>query len=85
MFEINPRNTFLFSDPHFDHANIIRYCKRPFKNVELMNKTILNNYNKVVKDNSLVFFLGDMAFLVIWHLGETQDLLITGLTSSRGT
>ena len=62
MSEINPKNTFLFSDPHFDHANIIRYCHRPFKSVEEMNKKILRNYNKVVKDDSLVFFLGDIAF-----------------------
>jgi calcineurin-like phosphoesterase family protein len=60
MTEINPKNTFLFSDPHFDHKNIIRYAHRPFKNVEQMNKTILKNYNKIVKDNSSVFFLGDM-------------------------
>jgi len=62
VIEINPKNTFLFSDPHFDHANIIRYAHRPFKNVEEMNNTILRNYNKIVKDNSLVYFLGDMAF-----------------------
>jgi len=60
--EINPKNTFLFSDPHFDHANIIKYCHRPFKNVDEMNNTILKNYNKTVKENSLVYFLGDMAF-----------------------
>jgi len=60
--EINPKNTFLFSDPHFDHKNIIRYAHRPFKNVEQMNETILKNYNKKVKKDSLVYFLGDMAF-----------------------
>ncbi len=60
MTEINPKNTFLFSDPHFDHKNIIRFAHRPFKNVEQMNKTILKNYNKKVKKDSLVYFLGDM-------------------------
>jgi calcineurin-like phosphoesterase family protein len=60
--EINPKNTYLFSDPHFDHTNIIRYCHRPFKNIEEMNNIILKNYNKIVKTNSLVYFLGDMAF-----------------------
>ena len=59
---IEPENTFLFSDPHFDHANIIKYCKRPFKSVEEMNETILRNYNKVVRDDSLLIFLGDMSF-----------------------
>jgi calcineurin-like phosphoesterase family protein len=60
--EVNPKNTFLFSDPHFDHKNIIKYCHRPFKTIEQMNETILKNYNKKVKQDSLVFFLGDMAF-----------------------
>jgi len=60
--EVDPKNTFLFSDPHFDHKNIIRYCHRPFKNVNQMNETILKNYNKKVKKNSLVYFLGDMAY-----------------------
>jgi calcineurin-like phosphoesterase family protein len=57
---IDPKNTFLFSDPHFDHKNIIRYTHRPFEDVKHMNETILKNYNKTVKKDSLVYFLGDM-------------------------
>jgi len=60
MMEVDPKNTFLFSDPHFDHTNIIRYCRRPFRDVEQMNDVILENYNRLVKEDSLVFFLGDM-------------------------
>lgn len=58
----DPNNTFFFSDPHFDHTNIIRYCNRPFKDVEEMNETLLRNYREVVKPDSVVYFLGDMAF-----------------------
>ncbi len=60
--QINPSNTFFISDPHFDHKNIIVYAHRPFKDVSEMNNTILQRYNEVVRDDSLVFFLGDMAF-----------------------
>ncbi len=60
--KVDPRNTFVFSDPHFDHTNIIRYCQRPFKTTEHMNRAILANYNRRVKHDSLVFFLGDMVF-----------------------
>jgi calcineurin-like phosphoesterase family protein len=58
----DPSNTFFFSDPHFDHTNIIRYQHRPFATVEEMNETMLRNYCEVVKPDSTVYFLGDMAF-----------------------
>jgi len=53
---------FLIGDLHLDHANIIRYCNRPFSSVREMNKTIIHNWNKTVKRDDLVYFLGDMAF-----------------------
>jgi len=48
------------SDWHLNHRNIIKYCERPFKNVHHMNKAILENYHKVVKEDDQVYFLGDM-------------------------
>lgn len=58
----NPCKTWLISDLHFDHANIIRYCSRPFANAEEMNKVLLGNWNNAVMPNDEVYFLGDMAF-----------------------
>jgi len=55
-------NTWLISDPHFDHNNIIKYCNRPFASANEMNNIIINNYNRVVNDNDIVYFLGDMAY-----------------------
>ncbi len=51
-----------YSDPHFDHTNIIRYCSRPFNSVEGMNTYLLDIYNRCVKSSDTVYFLGDMAF-----------------------
>ena len=62
LSEEQARRTWLFSDPHFDHANIIRYCERPFKDVEEMNETLLRNYRELVGPDDGVYFLGDMAF-----------------------
>ena len=52
-------NTFLIGDTHFCHANIIRYCNRPFKTVQEMNQAIVDNWNDIVKPNDQVFVLGD--------------------------
>lgn len=59
---LDPNNTFFISDPHFDHTNILKYCNRPFQTIEKMNTTILENYNRIVKDTSTVYFVGDMSF-----------------------
>lgn len=52
---------YFISDTHFSHSNIIKYCNRPFDNIDKMNKTIIENWNKVVKDNDIVYHLGDFA------------------------
>jgi len=50
------------SDFHFGHENIIKYCKRPFKSLEEMDNLIIANFNKRVKEDDLVIFLGDFCF-----------------------
>ena len=55
-------NVFFSSDYHFYHFNIIKYCNRPFNNVEKMNKTIIDNHNSRVKENDTIIFLGDFGF-----------------------
>lgn len=49
------------SDPHFNHANIIKYCKRPFDNVEEMNEILVDNWNMVVSNDDLVICCGDFS------------------------
>ena len=59
--QINDREqVYLISDTHFDHTNIIKYCERPFRNTDNMNRTIVKNWINTVDYNDKVFFLGDM-------------------------
>ncbi len=55
--------SFLSSDLHLDHVNIIHYCARPFasSNVNEMNEVLLDNWNNIVGSNE-VYFLGDLSF-----------------------
>lgn len=52
---------FLIADPHFGHENIIKYCNRPFRDVDEMNNTIVKNWNLAVRKEDKVFVLGDFA------------------------
>ncbi len=53
-------NIWFTADTHFWHSNVIKYTKRPFKNVYDMNQTLINNWNKVVKSNDIIYILGDL-------------------------
>ena len=42
-FKFDGSRVFFTSDTHFNHANIIRFCNRPFKDVSHMNEAIISN------------------------------------------
>lgn len=55
-------SVFLVSDTHFGHANIIKYCDRPFENTEEMDKFIIRKWNETIGPEDTVFHLGDIGF-----------------------
>lgn len=55
-------NIYFTSDLHFGHEAILKYCNRPFANVEEMNQKLIENWNKKVPEDGLVFNLGDFAW-----------------------
>lgn len=58
-FKFDGSRVFFTSDTHFNHSNIIRFCDRPFADVEEMNETIIANWNRVVGEEDILFHLGD--------------------------
>ncbi len=52
--------TVLFtSDHHFGHANIIKYCNRPFGTVQEMDARLISLWNSVVGEEDTVYYVGD--------------------------
>ena len=63
--------TFIASDLHINHRNILQYCPHRFINhkirseaidedVEIMNRLIIENWNSVVSQEDEVYCLGDI-------------------------
>lgn len=52
---------YVVSDHHFGHANIIKYCDRPFSSPGDMDTTMLNRHFEVVSSDDVVIHLGDVA------------------------
>ncbi len=53
---------FFTADFHLSHKNILNYCNRQFKNIEDMNRTILQNLEESIRTNDVLYFLGDLTF-----------------------
>lgn len=51
--------TWITSDTHFGHRNIIEYCSRPFSSINEMDEALISCWNAVVKPNDIIYHLGD--------------------------
>ena len=67
------RDIWVWSDTHFGHKNIIKYCDRPYPDAESMNYCMLGNYLNVVKPNDIVIFGGDVGFMSENKINEVLD------------
>jgi calcineurin-like phosphoesterase family protein len=62
-----------YADPHFFHRRIGEYDSQfTFNNVNEMNEAIVNNHNKVVQAQDIVYILGDVS---LGRAKETEELL----------
>lgn len=66
----NKPNVYFWSDLHLGHKNIYKFSSsvdptrrmREFESMEQCEQYMVDNYNRVVKDNDIVYFLGDIWF-----------------------
>ena len=58
----DPGAVMFTADTHFGHANIIRFCDRPYRDTFHMDESLVENWNQVVKPGQIVFHLGDFGF-----------------------
>src|SRR6266481_765108 len=58
----NRKSIFFSSDWHLGHENVLKYDQRPFKDLNHMHEVLVNNYNSIVSDDDICYFLGDIGF-----------------------
>jgi calcineurin-like phosphoesterase family protein len=80
--DIDPENTWVVSDTHFGHANIVGFCHRPEDHEQVM----LAEWRKWVPDDATVLHLGDLSYrsnswfknIIAKELTGARKLLIQG-------
>lgn len=71
-------NVYFCSDTHFNQKRTLDMSKRPFKNVEEMNKVLVTNWNNLVKTGDIVYHLGDFGDYRIREFLNGDIILIKG-------
>lgn len=61
-FSTGKGKVWVWSDLHLFHANVIRYCGRPFYNTDQMFQTLLENAQSCVGSEDWLLCLGDLSF-----------------------
>ena len=75
---MNTAHKFFFTaDEHYGHANIIRYCDRPFASVEEMDAEIIQRNNELVGPKDVVIHAGDFT-LAKKTIAENYIKLLNG-------
>lgn len=74
--------TYIISDHHFFHKNIIKYTRRPFNHEYEMNAYMIEQWNKTVKSEDMVLHLGDF-FAGLKGRHEQAKSLINKLNGTK--
>jgi calcineurin-like phosphoesterase family protein len=62
--QVHPEDVFLIADLHLGHANIIRYCSRPFlfSDSSEMDHVLIKNWNYTIGPKTRIYCLGDLRY-----------------------
>lgn len=80
--DIDPKTTYVVSDTHFGHDNIVGFCHRPPDHEQIM----MERWARAVPDDATVLHLGDLSYksnslfknVIAKHLTGSRKLLIRG-------
>lgn len=64
--------TFFSGDWHLGHANVLKFCNRPFKDADEMNRAIVSNWNAMVTHEDTGYILGD---LTLYEWGWLESMI----------
>jgi len=53
-------NCWFSADIHIDHTNCLHLANRPFSSIQDMENTIVDNFNKKIKPDDVLYLLGDV-------------------------
>ena len=62
------------SDTHFNHVNILQYCRPQYADPDAMNWDMVKTWNATVTPDDTVFHMGDYAFKTGQKKEETRNL-----------
>ena len=49
--------SYVISDTHFGHNNVIKFDNRPFADINEMNEAMVTNWNNTVKSTDTIYHL----------------------------
>lgn len=80
------KDIYIISDTHFGHSNILKFLDskgetfRKFSSLEEMDETMIENWNKTVRPQDLVYHMGDVYFgegyKHLWRLNGHKRLIV---------
>ncbi len=90
--KLENEDVWIWSDQHFNHENVIKYGKRPYKGSEDMNTQLIQNYLNTVKEGDVCIWAGDIFFKskeafrneILPLLDKTYNILVVGNHDFQG-